>query len=53
MKTYLPLTLLILIAALAGGCATLKEEDPNSQQTPWAGPASWEGTIPGMPAPRG
>jgi hypothetical protein len=37
--------------ALAG-CATLAEEDPNTQQTPWASPATWEGQIPGMPNQR-
>jgi len=31
------------------GCASLAEEDPNSQETPWAAPAGWEGRVPGMP----
>jgi hypothetical protein len=30
------------------GCGTLNE-DENEQQVPWSRPASWEGTVPGMP----
>lgn len=37
---------------LTTGCATLNEEE-ESQQVPWSRPADWEGTIPGMPTPRG
>ena len=33
------------------GCRSLREEDPNEAQIPWATPADWEGTVPGMPTP--
>lgn len=44
----------VILAMAAGvvclsGCASLLEEDPNKQQLPWAGPADWENTVPGMP----
>lgn len=47
---------LIFVAAgllLASGCSSLMEEDPNAQSLPWATPADWEGTVPGMPGPSG
>lgn len=42
---------LLLTAILAGltGCTNIMEEDPNEAQIPWATPADWEGTVPGMP----
>lgn len=52
------ITRLILAAAILAasvwisGCASLVDEDEHAQQTPWASPASWEGTIPGMPTSR-
>lgn len=50
-KTFSCLAVLLSLS-LFGGCASLMEEDENTQQTPWAGPADWEGTVPGMPSPR-
>ncbi len=46
--------LLIGAAMLAGltGCGTLTE-DENEQLVPWSRPASWEGTVPGMPSTPG
>lgn len=43
-----PLALLLLLAlgALLGGCTGKTDED---SQVPWAAPARWEGTVPGMP----
>lgn len=38
--------------AVMAGCGTLYE-DPNEQQVPWSRPASWEGTVPGMPTSPG
>jgi hypothetical protein len=45
------LSTLLLGAILAGlsGCTNILEEDPNEAQIPWATPANWEGTVPGMP----
>lgn len=42
-------TVCLCASALFTGCASLLEEDPDSQQLPWASPAQWENTIPGMP----
>ncbi|HSH09650.1 MAG TPA: hypothetical protein VK995_04645 [Oceanipulchritudo sp.] len=46
---------LLLIAGLVAtsGCTNIMEEDPNAAQLPWATPANWEGTVPGMPNPGG
>ncbi len=56
MKRSLELIFRILIftALLLGvaGCRSLLEENPEDQQLPWATPADWEGTIPGMPTKR-
>jgi len=45
---------LVLTVTLLGvtGCRSLIEENPEDQQLPWATPAGWEGTIPGMPTKR-
>lgn len=45
------LQILLLGSVLAGltGCTNILEEDPNEAQIPWATPANWEGTVPGMP----
>ena len=46
------LTFFLLLAASAfifTGCTNILEEDPNEAQIPWATPADWEGTVPGMP----
>lgn len=51
LKIFSFLTILLSLS-LFTGCASLFNEDPDAQQTPWAGPADWEGTVPGMPAPR-
>ena len=40
-----------MLSALSG-CGTLTE-DENAQQVPWSRPASWEGTVPGMPSTPG
>jgi len=45
IKLFLTLATIGLIS----GCSTITEEDPNSQQTPWASPAGWENNVPGMP----
>jgi hypothetical protein len=47
-KILMLLTSLVALG-LCAGCASLMEEDPNDQQLPWATPADWEGTLPGMP----
>lgn len=52
LKIFSFATLLFSLSLFASGCASLFNEDPDAQQTPWAGPADWEGTVPGMPAPR-
>ena len=43
---------LVFVAGLLAlsGCTNILEEDPNEAQIPWATPANWEGTVPGMPA---
>ncbi|MCC5842206.1 MAG: hypothetical protein JJT96_18970 [Opitutales bacterium] len=38
-----------LLLGLVTGCQTIAQEDPDSQEIPWGQPASWEGTVPGMP----
>ena len=50
LKTlFLTLLTFSVLAALTG-CRSLVEEDPNEAQLPWATPADWEGSLPGMPA---
>lgn len=46
--------LLVGLGVLAGvsGCSTLAE-DEHDQMVPWSRPASWEGTVPGMPSTPG
>lgn len=53
IRKQLTLSLLFIIGLLTlSGCAIL-DEDPNEAQLPWATPANWEGTVPGMPNPQG
>lgn len=40
----------IAVVSLFSGCTTLSEED---SKLPWAQPAPWEGSIPGMPSTSG
>jgi uncharacterized protein YceK len=48
------LALLLVTGLLVfSGCSSIMEEDPNAQQIPWATPADWEGTVPGMPSRTG
>ena len=48
------LTFFLLTSLVAfSGCTNILEEDPNEQQIPWATPADWEGTVPGMPSRMG
>lgn len=52
MKRIHKLLLSMLLTSLAfaiSGCTTLREENPEDHQLPWATPANWEGTLPGMP----
>ena len=48
-RIFLTLVLTTGLFAMSG-CTNLMEEDPNEAQIPWATPAGWEGTVPGMPA---
>ena len=52
--TRILLLCLITLGVLSlTGCTSLMEEDPNEQQIPWATPANWEGSRPGMPGTGG
>ena len=54
IRKQLILGLLSILGLLAlTGCANILEEDPNEAQIPWATPANWEGTVPGMPTQTG
>jgi len=53
MKTRYIILFALSFATLGlSGCASIMEEDPNSQETPWNQPADWEGQMPGMPGAR-
>ena len=53
LKTLLAILSLAALIGTMTGCRSLVEEDPNEAQIPWATPADWEGTLPGMPGPGG
>ena len=49
IKLFLVVSVLGGLGMAMTGCTNLMEEDPNEAQIPWATPADWEGTVPGMP----
>ena len=51
LKRLLLALFLIKGLLFLSGCSSLMEEDPNDASLPWATPADWEGTVPGMPGP--
>ena len=53
IRKQLTLSLILFIGLLALTGYRILEEDPNEAQIPWATPAQWEGTVPGMPTQTG